>query len=136
MRLGRGLMPAIALASFAAAAGPVTAQRGALQMLDRLENGHWELRIRHGGGVQQLCIGDRRQLIQLRHADLSCERLILEDTAQSVTVQYTCRGHGYGRTHIRRETASLIQVETQGVAEGLPFEYAAEGRRIGDCGAG
>ena len=30
--------------------------------------------------------------------------------ATEVTVQYTCRGRGYGRTHIRRETNRLVQI--------------------------
>lgn len=114
---------------------PVAGQRTVLQMLEQLQDGRWELRLRGAGGVQRLCIGDRRRLVQMRHPDLACERLILEDTPGSVTVQYTCRGHGYGRTHIRRETGRLIQVETQGVVDGLPFDYAAEGRWIGDCAA-
>lgn len=128
------LLLALMLGSFAAVAGErATAQRTVLQMLDRLEDGRWELRTRENGGVQRICVGDRRRLVQLRHPDLSCERLIVEDTPNSVTVQYTCRGRGYGRTHIRRETGQLIQVESQGVADGLPFDFAAEGRRTGDC---
>ena len=51
-----------------------------------------------------------------------------------VTVQYTCPGRGFGRTHIRRETRRLVQIDTQGVAEGLPFSASIEGRRVGDCG--
>ena len=103
-------------------------------MLDQIDRGRWELKIRGERSVQSLCIGDRLRLIQLRHQDLPCERLVLEDTAHSVTVQYICRGHGYGRTHIRRESAQLIQIDTQGIAEGLPFEISAEGRRVGPCG--
>jgi hypothetical protein len=48
-------------------------------------------------------------------------------------VQYTCRGRGYGRTHIRRETSRLVQIDTQGIADGRPFAFAAEARRVGDC---
>jgi predicted subunit of tRNA(5-methylaminomethyl-2-thiouridylate) methyltransferase len=60
--------------------------------------------------------------------------LVVEDRADQVTVQYTCRGRGYGRTTIRRETGRLVQIQTQGIAEGLPFDFAAEARRMGDCG--
>ena len=49
------------------------------------------------------------------------------------TVQYTCRGRGYGRTHLRFETARLLQFDTQGVLDGIPFAMTAEARRIGDC---
>ncbi|MBU3993587.1 MAG: hypothetical protein KKA12_13730 [Alphaproteobacteria bacterium] len=102
-------------------------------MLGKLADGQWELRRRDGAGAQRLCVKDRIRLIQLRHPDLSCDRIVLEDTPTSVTVQYTCRGRGYGRTHIRRESGQLIQLDTQGIADGLPFEFSAEGRRVGEC---
>jgi len=123
------------------AVGPVAsttadAQRRPLTMLDRLADGRWELRIRGDRNqIERICLRSGRSLIQLRHPDQTCDRLVVEDSDMSVTVQYTCRGRGYGRTHIRRESDSLIQVDSQGIAGGLPFEFSAEGRRIGDCPA-
>jgi hypothetical protein len=61
--------------------------------------------------------------------------VVIEDRPDVVTVQYTCRGRGYGRTTIRRENAQLVQIDTQGIAEGLPFEFSAEARRVGACSA-
>jgi hypothetical protein len=105
-----------------------------LQMLNHLEIGRWELRQRDTGGSTQICVGtDRSRLIQIRHPDLACDRVVLEDAPSSITVQYTCRGHGYGRTRIRRENGQLAQIDTQGIAEGLPFDLSVEGRRTGDC---
>lgn len=104
-------------------------------MLDQLEAGRWELHVRGpGGSVERLCLRDARRLIQLRHPADNCERLIIDDKPLDITVQYTCRGRGYGRTHIRKETGRLVQIETQGIANGLPFSFSAEARRIGDCG--
>ena len=121
------------LAGFAV---PASGQRPALAMLDQLDAGRWELRLRDGsGGVERLCVPNGRRLIQLRHPASACDSLIVNDSASEVTVQYTCRGRGYGRTHIRRETARLVQIDSQGIADGLPFAFAAEGRRVGDCGA-
>jgi hypothetical protein len=31
------------------------------------------------------------------------------------------------------ENARLAQIETQGIAQGLPFDYSAEARRVGSC---
>ena len=125
------------LAAVAAAiAVPAFGQRPALAMLDQLEGGRWEVHVRDPGGrVERLCFHDARRLIQLRHPADNCERLIVDDNATSVTVQYTCRGRGYGRTKIRRETGRLVQIETQGIANGLPFFFSAEARRVGDCAA-
>lgn len=113
---------------------PVAGQRPALAMLDQLERGRWEIRMRdEDRTVRSLCLGDGRRLIQLRHPAATCERLIVEDDASQITVQYTCRGQGYGRTHIRRETNRLVQIDSQGIVDGLPFAFAAEARRVGDC---
>ena len=128
-----GLFAAGAIAL--AASSPIAGQKRSLAMLDGLVDGRWEMRIRGERlPAQRLCLMDGTQLIQLRHAGLNCERTIVEDSTDSVTVQYTCRGQGYGRTHIRRETPQLVQLDSQGVAGGLPFEFSAEVRRVGDCG--
>lgn len=108
--------------------------RTGLAMLDQLDSGAWELRQPGAGGpVRTICLDNGRKLIQLRHPDLACSNLVIEDRPNEVTVQYTCHGHGYGRTHVRRETSSLIQLDSQGIANGRPFSFAAEGRRIGSC---
>lgn len=122
----------LALGSIAAAA---VGQRPALGMLDQLEPGRWELRLRDGPGVERLCLHDGRRLIQLRHPQEQCERFIVNDDANDVTIQYTCRGRGYGRTHIRRESGRIVHIDTQGIAEGLPFNFVAEARRVGECGS-
>ena len=124
------VMAAGLLAAFAA---PAIGQRPTLAMLGQLEAGSWEVRTRDDGLVERLCLPDLRRLIQLRHPADACERLIVDDSLSDVTVQYTCRGRGYGRTHIRRETNRLVQIDSQGIADGLPFSFAAEARRVGDC---
>jgi hypothetical protein len=128
-------MVVIGLAGCAALAAPATSQRPALAMLDQIESGRWEVRLRDGTRRSYpICVDNGRKLIQLRHDALNCEKLIVEDRADQVTVQYTCRGRGYGRTSIRRETGRLVQIETQGIAEGQPFDFAAEARHTGSCG--
>lgn len=125
---------AIAAVGAFALGGPVSGQGTALAMLDQLDAGRWELRMRQAGSpIERLCIPNGRRFIQLRHPGGECQRFIVQDGPSEVTVQYTCRGRGYGRTHIRRETARLIQLDSQGIAEGLPFDFSAEARRVGDC---
>jgi hypothetical protein len=129
-QLALALLPVAAVGLAAPAAG----QHQALAMLNQIESGRWELRERGTSGpAEQICLHDGRRLIQLRHPASICERLIVTDDASEVTVQYICRGRGYGRTHIRRESGRLVQIESQGIADGLPFDFIAEGRRIGDC---
>jgi hypothetical protein len=117
-----------------AGASAVPAQAPSLAMLDRLEKGSWQLRERGKDAVlQTICVGDARRMIQIQHPRATCSRYVIEDTPNSVTVHYTCPGAGHGRTTIRSETNRLVQIDTQGIAEGKPFSQAIEARRTGGC---
>lgn len=116
-----------------ALAVPAIAQSDGLAMLGRLDKGEWTIKHRDGSPDQKVCLRSGQELIQLRHSERNCSRFVVEDAANNVTVQYTCPGNGYGRTDIRRETGSLVQIESQGIASGLPFQFAAEARRTGSC---
>ena len=124
------LTAACALAAPAYGGGP------SLAMLDQLEAGRWELRDRDGAAPQRICLPNGRRLIQLRHSGLACDSFIVKDSPSEVVVQYTCQGRGYGRTQIRRETNRLVQVQSQGIVDGLPFEFSVEARRVGECSGG
>jgi len=128
----RTALSLLVVGALGALAVPATGQKPSLAMLDELDRGTWELRER-GGPVRNLCLDSGRRLIQLRHAGLPCSSVVVDDKPNEVTVQYTCRGQGYGRTHIRRETSGLIQLDSQGIVNGLPFAFEAEGRRTGAC---
>ena len=131
----RGVLAAVAVVTIVGGAMPAASQRPALAMLDQLEGGRWELRAREPGApAERLCLRDGRRLIQLRHPQLQCDRFIVSDQPNDVTIQYTCHGSGYGRTHIRRVTEDIVQIEAQGIAGGLPFNFVVDGRRIGECG--
>ncbi|WP_324829089.1 hypothetical protein [Qipengyuania zhejiangensis] len=120
-------------APLAVLAAPVLAQ-ASLAMLDSLDKGAWEVRYRDGSATRKVCVRGGREFIQLRHSDKGCNRFVVEDGANEVAVQYTCRGNGYGRTNIRKETSSLVQIDSQGIADGKPFQFSAEARRTGQCG--
>ena len=121
-------------AFFAACATAAPADAPVVLALDELEKGSWEVRMRGPGApVFNLCLGDARQVIQLRHQGKNCTRYVLEDKPRAVTVHYVCPGAGNGRTSIRIETSRLIQVRSQGIAQGLPFADTGEGRHKGPC---
>ena len=126
-RVGAGAT-ALALATV-----PLAAQAPELAMLDALVKGAWNLRIRDNGSQQRLCVRDGREFIQLRHRQLGCSRFVVQDGADEVVVQYTCRGNGYGRTSIRREGNALVQIQSQGIEGGTPFSFSAEARHTGNC---
>ena len=132
------LTRALALGSLAAGAvlwlsAPVVAQGNGLAMLGTLTKGEWTIKQRGGVPDRKICVRSGAELIQLKHRDSGCTQFVVGDGAARVTVQYTCQGNGYGRTSIRRETGSLVQLESQGIHDGMPFQLVAEGRRTGSC---
>lgn len=113
---------------------PALAQSDNLAMLGSLAKGEWTVTFRDGSTAKKICVRSGLELIQLRHSNATnCSRYVVDDDPSKVSVQYTCRGNGYGRTNIRRETGSLVQIQSQGFEGGLPFQFDAEARRTGAC---
>jgi hypothetical protein len=112
-------------------AGPLVAAE--LGMLDTLRTGSWDVRDRDTGAHSKVCVRSGRELVQMKHPGSNCERLVVDDKAANVTVQYTCRGQGYGHTQIRKESDRLIQIHTRGIESGRPFDVSAEARYTGSC---
>ncbi len=126
-----GVLSAAAAAVFAIA--PVSAQAPDLAMLNTLERGAWDLRLRPEGTTRRVCVRTGQELIQLRHRQAGCDRFVVQDESREVTVQYTCRGNGYGRTTIRRESRDVVQIRSQGIHGGAPFSMEGEARHVGSC---
>jgi hypothetical protein len=130
---GRLRWGALGLAGVIAVAAPVFAfALPDLEAFSQLERGRWQLRDA-AGESRSICLGDPVALVQLEHAGISCEQEILANGKGGATVQYSCPGHGYGHTSIRVETPRLARLDTQGLADGRPFSYRAEARKVGTC---
>jgi adenine-specific DNA methylase len=84
-------------------------------------------------GERKLCVRNPADLLQVMHGTAQCEHFVMEQTQRSITIRYTCPGHGHGRTTLAIETGKLVHVDTQGVLDGAPFSEDYEGRRIGNC---
>jgi hypothetical protein len=126
----RGLAALLLVGGLGAAA---PAQAPQLNALTHIELGQWQLKEAGGGAAQSLCVADPAVLLQLGHPRAQCSRLIIDDTAELATVQYTCPGIGHGRTTIAVETPRLLHLQTQGIASGAPFDLDYEARRVGAC---
>lgn len=113
--------------------GTVAVYAADLAMLGELTKGGWTMRVREDGSQRRVCVRTGQEFIQLGHSQPACSRFIVQDGPNEVVVQYTCRGNGYGRTSIRRESNGLIQVQSQGVVDGSPFSINAEARHTGSC---
>lgn len=102
--------------------------------LRSVETGEWELRGRgEGAETHRICVSDVRQLLQTQHGRALCPSFVVSDSANALSVTYDCAAAGNGRSDIRIETPRLVQLRSQGIANGAPFAFSAEGRRVGAC---
>lgn len=129
--LRRRLAVGVVVGGIALAA--VAAHAAELAMLASLDKGGWTLRIRDDGSQQRMCVRTGQEFVQIRHKQPGCSRFVVQDGADEVIVQYTCRGNGYGRTSIRREGPGLVQIRSQGIVNGAPFSINGEARHTGAC---
>lgn len=123
-------------AAFAVSPGGAAPSAPRMSALRQLEKGQWELRERGArptSAPKRICVGDPSQLLQVQHKDGGCSRFVVADTEERAVVTYQCNGRGNGRTDLRVETPRLVQIDSQGVADGAPFALSIEGRRTGDC---
>lgn len=114
-------------------AAPFAASSAELDMLASLTKGAWDVRVRDDRSQRRICLRDGQELIQIRHREAGCSRFVVRDDANELVVQYTCRGNGYGRTSLRRESNGLVQIESQGILDGTPFAISGEARYAGSC---
>ncbi len=131
--LGIRAVCASALVAGAILAGPLAASEATSKLFGDLRLGAWEIRERGSDRIQRVCLRSERDLVQLRHRGQACRRIVVDDNATNATIQYSCGAAGYGRTSIRKETAELVQIRSDGFEKGAPFSIEAEGRRVGNC---
>lgn len=108
---------------------------GKLIALASLEPGLWQLRDldNKSGAALSICASDPAMLMQVRHRGAECSHTVIANGASEATVHYSCPGKGFGRTSLRVETPRLVQIETQGISDQLPFASRYEARRTGAC---
>ena len=126
MRIPIALSAALLFAAWPAA----TQQPGPLGQVER---GRWELRGQDGTAIGAVCLGDPLLLGQPFNAPHPCSSEILSSDAHVVTVGFVCPGMGRGRTAVRVETPRLVQIDSQGIANGTPFALRAQARKTGPC---
>jgi hypothetical protein len=109
----------------------------ALLALEPLQPGRWTLTSRDADfPARSLCVADADVFLRVRHQPVgACKQFVVANTPSTATVTYVCPGSGSGRTTVRVETPRLVQIETQGIARGLPYDNVIEARRIGECAA-
>ncbi len=114
-------------------AGAAPAQTPSMAVLGDLQRGLWEFRVRGSDERRRVCLGDPVLLLQVQHGSRRCSRYLIDDKPDSVRVSYKCGASGHGVTSLRKETSTLISIDTQGIYNNAPFSSRMEGRRTGGC---
>lgn len=105
-----------------------------LAAVDQLNKGGWTLTVRDGRlPDRKICLGDPKMLLQVEHGNANCSYYVIANTPDRLRVSYKCGSLGNGVTEVRRESNSLVQVESQGIVNGSPFAFNAEARHSGAC---
>jgi len=126
MRVSTVLFGALFLTAWPAA----TQQPGPLAQVER---GQWEVRTTGGAPIGTLCLGDPLLLAQPLHTPQPCTGEVQAADGHVVTAGFVCPGMGRGRTVLRVETPRLVQIDSQGIANGTPFALRAQARKVGTC---
>jgi hypothetical protein len=72
-------------------------------------------------------------LARFEHRSKSCSSRVIKDAGTSALVEYSCGGAGFGHSEIDVITPRSLRIATQGISDGLPFNYVLQARRVDDC---
>ncbi|HEY0629319.1 MAG TPA: DUF3617 family protein [Sphingomicrobium sp.] len=113
--------------AFAAASVP--------RALTPASGGLWEVsRSANGRNPTRICVASPDLLAQFEHRQQRCIRNVVSDRGTETLISYNCPDGGFGQSKMTLITPRTMRIETQGIADKLPFHYQLHARRIGDCG--
>ena len=95
--------------------------------------GEWEIGKDAAERGERVCLPDPAMLMQWEHRAKPCARTILNASIDRAEVQYSCPGGGFGTSRVQVLTPRSVKIDTQGISNGLPFNYVVHARRVGDC---
>lgn len=126
--------PLLSLFAIALVGAPFLVQAGPPAALAQTQPGLWEISGAPGAGAPvRQCLVDVAALARFEHRAKFCTAKILKDGATMTAIDYTCGGAGFGHSQIEVITPRSLRISTQGISDGLPFNYVLQARRVDDC---
>ena len=125
------------LALFLAAGAAFIVGAGRLPSgLAQAQPGLWEISGVPGttAPVRQ-CVADMAQLARFEHRARNCSATTVRDGGATGEVEYSCGPAGFGHSQVTLLTPRALRIATQGISDGLPFNYVLQARRVDDCAA-
>jgi hypothetical protein len=125
------------LALVLAAGAAAFALIGATQLpsgLSQAQPGLWEISGLPGTAAPvRQCVADMAQLARFEHRARNCSLRIVRDTGSTGEVDYSCGPAGFGHSQVTLLTPRSLRIATQGISDGLPFNYVLQARRVAEC---
>jgi len=119
------------------AAGAAAFALGAAQLpsgLAQAQPGLWEISGLPGASAPvRQCFADIAQLARFEHRAKNCSVRTVRDAGATGEVDYSCGAAGFGHSQVTLLTPRALRIATQGISDGLPFNYVIQARRVGDC---
>ena len=105
-----------------------------LPTLGEAQPGLWEISGTPGTAAPvRQCVADIMALARFEHRARPCTARVLKNNGSAASIEYSCAGSGFGHSDIQVITPRSLRIGTQGISDGLPFNYVLQARRIGDC---
>ena len=102
--------------------------------LSPASGGLWEVsRSATGHNPTRICVATPDLLAQFEHRQLRCTRTVVSDSGAETLISYNCPAGGFGQSKMTLITPRTLRIDTQGIADNLPFHYQLHARRIGNC---
>jgi len=115
------------------AALPLTAATK-LPTLAETQPGLWEITGAPGARAPiRQCVGFVPMLARFEHRSKSCTAKVLKSAGSLTSVEYNCGAAGFGHSELEVITPRSLRISTQGISDGLPFNYVLQARRVGEC---
>ena len=105
-----------------------------LPTLAQTQPGLWEVSGASGAKAPvRMCVADVPSLARFEHRGKACTAKVLKRAGSLTAFEYTCGAAGFGHSDVEAITPRSLRISTQGISDGLPFNYVLQARRIGDC---
>ena len=115
-------------------AGALLTAAQPLPTLAQTQGGLWEVSGQPDSKLPaRLCVADVPSLARFEHRGKVCAAKVVKQAGSLTSFQYSCGAAGFGRSDVEALTPRSLRISTQGISDGLPFNYVLQARRMGDC---
>jgi hypothetical protein len=72
-------------------------------------------------------------IARFEHRATNCTARTVREAGTLTEIDYSCGPAGFGHSQVNVITPRALRIATQGISDGLPFNYVLQAHRIADC---